>query len=93
MKATSKSIPIMTKLSKQKNLKLVKGMMKLWKNSSRGETLTYEPLIRKCKFRLKKKKERRLDVYRRRNTEETIVEARKRYHERRLERKISGRPI
>ena len=44
-------------------------------------------------LRLKKKKERNLEVYRKRNTEETIEAARKRYHERRLERKMAGRPI
>ena len=42
---------------------------------------------------LKKKKERNLEVYKKRNTEETIEAARKRYHERRLERKMAGRPI
>ena len=44
-------------------------------------------------LRLKKKKERNLEVYRKRNTVETIEAARKRYHERRLERKMAGRPI
>merc|ERR1711892_107073 len=45
------------------------------------------------KERLKKKKERRLDVYRRRNKDEDIEAARKRFHERRNERKMAGRPV
>jgi len=45
------------------------------------------------KERLKKKKERRLDVYRRRNKDEDIDAARKRFHERRNERKMAGRPV
>merc|ERR1739838_165628 len=60
---------------------------KLESGQHENETLT------EFKDRLKKKKERRLDVYRRRNNEESIEAYKKRYQERRLERKMAGRHI